>query len=79
MLQVEALKALSIKLINTATFVYQLYRIQINSTGDTTVSISNTSNLQARAYLPDVMWLKCKYSAPSTGCTACSIILFPCL
>ena len=48
-LQVEALKALSIKLINTATFVYQLYRIQINSTGDTTVSINNTSNLQARA------------------------------
>lgn len=52
MLQVEALKALSIKLINTATFVYQLYRIQINSTGDTTVSINSTDTLQARAEQP---------------------------
>ena len=53
MLQVEALKALSIKLINTATFVYQLYRIQINSTGDTTVSINSSGNFQACAELAE--------------------------
>ena len=47
----EALKALSIKLINTATFVYQLYRIQINSTGDTTVSINSNDHLQVCAEL----------------------------
>ena len=44
-MQVEALKALSIKLINTATFVYQLYRIQTGTSGDTINSIRSTDTL----------------------------------
>jgi len=44
-MQVEALKALSIKLINTATFVYQLYRIQTGSSGDNINSIRSTDTL----------------------------------
>ena len=49
--QVQALKALSIKLINTATFVYQLYRIQSGASNDTVTSISDTGTFQV-AYCP---------------------------
>lgn len=44
--QVEALKLLSIKLINTATLVYQLYRIQTHLSGDTPTTVKDASNLQ---------------------------------
>ena len=44
--QVQALKALSIKLINTATFVYQLYRIQSGASNNTVTSISDTGTFQ---------------------------------
>ena len=49
--QVQALKALSIKLINTATFVYQLYRIQSGASNDTVTSIDDTGTFQV-AYCP---------------------------
>lgn len=45
-MQVDALKALSIKLINTATFVYQLYRIQTGASGDTITSMKTTGSFQ---------------------------------
>jgi hypothetical protein len=41
-MQVEALKLLSIKLLNTATLVYQLYRIQTNMSGPTIDSIKSS-------------------------------------
>ena len=45
--QVEAFKLLSIKLINTATLVYQLYRIQTSVVGPSTTSPLTISTLQA--------------------------------
>ncbi|EIE24638.1 hypothetical protein COCSUDRAFT_46890 [Coccomyxa subellipsoidea C-169] len=43
---VEALKLLSIKLINTATLVYQLYRIQTSVSGETTSTAKDASTFQ---------------------------------
>ncbi|BDA42684.1 Transmembrane channel-like protein 7 [Coccomyxa sp. Obi] len=43
---VEALKLLSIKLINTSTFVYQLYRIQTAASGESTGTIKDVAALQ---------------------------------
>ena len=58
--QVEAFKLLSIKLINTATLVYQLYRIQTSVAGPSTTSPLDLSTLQAcprglRASIPVVL------------------------
>ena len=46
--QVEAAKLLSIKLINTGTLLYQLFRVQTSQSGDTITSVQDTSLLQAR-------------------------------
>ncbi|CAL8467662.1 g7200 [Coccomyxa elongata] len=43
---VEALKLLSIKLINTSTFVYQLYRMQTAASGETTGTVKEVAALQ---------------------------------
>ncbi|KAK9909956.1 hypothetical protein WJX75_010045 [Coccomyxa subellipsoidea] len=43
---VEALKLLSIKIINTATLVYQLYRIQTNASGTTTSTAKDITGFQ---------------------------------
>ena len=47
-MQVEAAKLLSIKLINTGTLLYQLFRVQTSQSGDSITSVPDNSLLQAR-------------------------------